>query len=286
LPVAWSEVKNGRVEFEKMGKNIVYLPAYYENDEIVPAGNPFLFNLNGSIEPIVADKRTEEVQLLTKFPVRTYVISWESFMLGGRFQLANAPDLSDSVTVYTVRKLPFYETDIPVRDHKRYRYLFYQFSRSPAAWGDGWVSELGFYGTGKNGKEVKLSGAPIGNPGDYPHLIGKLFDNIQYNVYKPDMGRKERYVGIDLGKGNETVVTKIKFMPFTDDNAVNDRDTYELFYWNQNAWSSLGTSKAGYGVKYVTFGKVPVNALLLLKNTSGGKQQRIFVYQNKRQIFW
>jgi len=180
----------------------------------------------------------------------------------------------------------FYETVIPVRNHKRYRYLIYQFSRTPAAWGDGWISELGFYGLDKNGKEVKLSGAPIGNPGEYPHLIGKLFDSIQYNVFKPDMKKKERYAGIDLGKGNEAVVTKIKFMPLTDDNAVNDRDTYELFYWEENRWSSVGVNKAGSGVKYVTFENVPGNALLLLKNTSGGKQQRIFVYKEGRQIFW
>jgi hypothetical protein len=286
LPVAWAEVKNGKVEFKDMGKNIVYLPAYYENDKIVPAGDPFLFDLNGNIEPIVADKRNEEVRLITKFPVRTYVISWESHMLGGRFQLANAPDLSDTVTVHTVGKLPFYETVIPVRNHRRYRYLIYQFSRSPAAWGDGWISELGFYGSDRNGKEVKLSGTPIGNPGEYPHLIEKLFDSIYFNVYKPDMSRKERFAGIDLGEGNEAAVTKIKFMPLTDDNAVNDRDKYELFYWGRNGWSSLGLSKAVGGVKYVTFENVPANALLLLKNTSGGKQQRIFVYKEGKQVFW
>lgn len=33
-----------------MGKNIVYLPAYFEFGEIIPAGNPFLLDLNGDVE--------------------------------------------------------------------------------------------------------------------------------------------------------------------------------------------------------------------------------------------
>jgi hypothetical protein len=285
VPVAWSGFKNGSTEFKEIGKNIVYLPAYYEDGEIIPAGNPFLFNAKGQVEKIEADQKNETVKLYTKFPFKSYELLWESYMLGNRFQLANKPDLSDSVTVHTITKLPFHETEVSVTVNKKYRYLIYQFGRPKDSWGDGWTSELQFYTLNKNGEEVKLNGTSIGNGGEYPNLAEKLFDGIPYNVYKPDMSLRERYVGLDLGEGNASRVTKVSFIPFTDDNVVRAGDTYELFYWKTDYWESCGISKAN-GVKYVIFEKVPANALLLLKNIKGGIQQRIFTYQNNKQVFW
>lgn len=284
VPVSWSVNNNGRAEFKDLGKNIVYLPAYYQDGEIVPAGDPFLFNLKGQADVIAANGETETVKLFTKSPFKAYELLGESYMLGNRFQLADKADFSDSITLHTVTKLPFHATEVNVKA-KPYRYLIYQFKRPKDAWGDGWTSELQFYSINKNGQEVKLTGTIIGNPGQYPNVAGKLFDGITYNVYKPDMSVKERYVGIDLGENNSYRVTKIKFIPFTDDNVVKDGDTYELFYWKQNSWESLGISKAN-GAKHVDFEDVPVNALLLLKNTGGGIQQRVFTYKNNKQVFW
>lgn len=283
-PVTWSPINNGKVQFRDMGKNIVYLPAYFEDGEIVPAGPPFLFNSEGGIENIVFGRTTETVQLFTKFPVRSYVILWESYMLGNRFQLANKADLSDSVTVHTIDKLPFYETEVTINNSKPFRYLIYQFKRPQDCWGDGWTSEIQFFGSDQNGQEIKLNGTPIGNPGDYPDTLGKLFDGIFYNVYRPDMRRNERFAGIDLGEKNAKKITRIRYMPWTDDNAVKRNETFELFYWN-DAWISLGTSRSE-NHNYVSFRNVPANALLLLKNTAGGVQQRIFTFRNNKQFFW
>jgi hypothetical protein len=205
-------------------------------------------------------------------------------MLGSRFQLANKADLSDSVTVHTIDKLPFYETEVTINNSKPFRYLIYQFKRPQDCWGDGWTSEIQFFGLDQNGQEIKLNGTPIGNPGDYPDTLGKLFDGIFYNVYRPDMRRHERFAGIDLGEKNAKKITRIRYMPWTDDNAVKRNETFELFYWN-DAWISLGTSRSE-NYNYVSFRNVPANALLLLKNTAGGVQQRIFTFRNNKQFFW
>ena len=34
------------------------------------------------------------------------------------------------------------------------------------------------------------------------------------------------------------------------------------------------------------FDNVPDNALLLLHNTTKGKEERIFTYENKKQVWW
>ncbi|MDZ7880133.1 MAG: hypothetical protein U5L45_20820 [Saprospiraceae bacterium] len=59
---------------------------------------------------------------------------------------------------------------------------------------------------------------------------------------------------------------------------------FELFYWN-NKWVSSGSVK-GSNNNQAIFKNVPKNALLLLKNTEGGTENRIFTYVKKSQLFW
>jgi len=57
---------------------------------------------------------------------------------------------------------------------------------------------------------------------------------------------------------------------------------YELFYWN-NKWISLGRKKADKSS--LTY-NVPFNSLFWLRNLDKGKQERIFTYEKKSQIWW
>jgi len=44
---AWAEIENGKAKFTNMGdNNIVYLPCFYENGKVIPAGSPFILNNN------------------------------------------------------------------------------------------------------------------------------------------------------------------------------------------------------------------------------------------------
>jgi len=279
LPVAWATIENGRATFTKMGKNVVYLPAYYYRRELVPAANPFLLTTKGNAEEMTANLNKETVTLYTKFPLRTYVLDYAGMMLGGRFQLANKADLSDTVTVHTIKSMPFYRTSLKIQARGSYRYLIYQFKGLPKAY----VSELEFYGPDKSGKEVKLTGKLIGNPGMYPYLAKNVNDDIWYNLFKA-RADTATYIGIDLGESNTHKITGIKYMPYSDDNAVIAGNYYELWYW-KNAWISMGLKKAS-AASNVVFENIPKGALLLLKHSEGGEQQRVFIYRNGRQEFW
>ncbi len=51
--LAWSPVDSGnRVNFKDMGRDIVYLPAYYRFKKIIPAGVPFILSAEGNIIPL------------------------------------------------------------------------------------------------------------------------------------------------------------------------------------------------------------------------------------------
>ncbi len=278
-PVAWGTINNGFATVKSVGKNIVYLPVAYYNSHFVPLGAPFLLNLKGQVERFVAGGKTETVRLNTKFPLRSHVGFWESFMIGTRFQLANKADFSDSVTVHTIKEHPYYGKEIKVNTPKKYRYLIYQFKKMPIVF----VAELEFYGLNAHGKEVKLTGKLIGNSGMYPYTIDKAIDGDR-ETYFYSQGDKVFYIAIDLGAGNEKRVTRIRFVPRSDDNAVVMGEMFELFYWDRG-WVSLG-KKEGDRNGALTFSAVPRNALLLLKDTKRGKENRIFIYKNSQQQFW
>ena len=83
---------------------------------------------------------------------------------------------------------------------------------------------------------------------------------------------------MDLGK--EVKVDRIVYTPRNRDNYVRPGDVYELFYCERD-WQSAGTIKR-LPIHWC-FGIIPENALLLLRNHTRGKDERIFVYENGEQ---
>lgn len=279
-PIAWAYNKRSTALFKAMGKNIVYLPAYYKDNTLIPAASPFLLDQDGKTKPIGAANSTETIKIYAKFPVRTYVLTNEHAMVGGRFQLSNRADLSDTVTVHTVTKTPFYKTEVKINENKKFRFLIFQFKGIPVTQ----MSELTFYGLNKEGKEIELHGEPIGSKGSLPYETPKLFDGIRANYFKSAKEDPYSFVGIDLGRANATKIARIVYIPHSDDNNVAFNDHYELYYWDKR-WISIGLEAAAED-NTVTFNKVPKNALLLVKDTDGGVEERMFRYKNGQQEFW
>jgi hypothetical protein len=54
--IHWAEIKNNQAVFTDMAREIVYLPAYYHNKEIIPAGNPFILCDDGTRHPLRIEK--------------------------------------------------------------------------------------------------------------------------------------------------------------------------------------------------------------------------------------
>lgn len=90
------------------------------------------------------------------------------------------------------------------------------------------------------------------------------------------------WVGLDLGK--KYPVDRIVYYPRNDDNFIVPGEQYELFYYDKGAWHSLGVKTAD-SVELI-YRDVPQNALFLLRNKVKGKEERIFTYENDRQVWW
>ena len=62
-------------------------------------------------------------------------------------------------------------------------------------------------------------------------------------------------------------------------------ELYELFCCRDGEFVSLG-QRIGDRTHELRYEEVPGNALLLLKNHSKGKDERIFTYEDGRQVWW
>ena len=103
---------------------------------------------------------------------------------------------------------------------------------------------------------------------DYPFILKK---DGQKHLLKPQLTTRE------------TITCTKKYLRDMT-NLIKIGDVYQLFFWDKNGWVSVGTQIAKE--KMITFENVPQNALLLLRDLTRGKQERIFTYTNNQQVFW
>ena len=275
VPVFYGNIRDGKVTFTSMGRDIVYMAAFYEHGQIVPFGEPFLIKGDGTVQTIQRnEKKRTTLKLLRKYPFMGKEDFFNARMSGGRFQGANLPDFSDAKTFYKFEGLTngnWYE--IPVTDEGRYRYLRYIGPMGSHCN----INELEFYGT--DGK--KLSGTIIGTEGDPWASKEKVFDGdilTGFSGVSPD----GHWVGLKLPAPQQ--ISKFKFIPRNDGNGVEIGDEYELVYWKDGNWSLLGTQVATSNV--LTFKNVPSGGLYVLRDKTKGHEQRIFTYEKGEQVWW
>ncbi len=88
-------------------------------------------------------------------------------------------------------------------------------------------------------------------------------------------------IGMDFGFPK--MVESIVFYPQNDDNFVKPGLQYELFYYDLE-WKKIATKiSTGYSL---CFENVPFGALLLLHCNDGGNEERIFTWENGKQVWW
>lgn len=275
VPVFYGNIREGKVTFKSMGRNIVYMAAFYDQGQMVPFGNPFLVKSDGTVEDICSnEQKPTTLKLLRKYPFMGKEDFFNARMSGGRFQGANLPDFSDAVTFYKFEGLTngnWYE--IPVTDTGQYRYLRYIGPMGSHCN----INELEFYGT----DGTKLSGTIIGTEGDPWATKEKVFDGdilTGFSAVSPD----GHWVGLKLSTPKQ--ISKFKFIPRNDGNCVEIGDEYELVYWKDGDWVQLGTQVAQSNV--LTFKNMPSGGLYILRDKTKGVEERIFTYEKGEQVWW
>jgi hypothetical protein len=280
VPIHWGKIAGSNVNFRKMGKGCTYIAMYYHESSFVPASDAFIIDNEGKLKYLLPDTHPLTTTILKrKYPLTEKRKSdTAKRLLGGIFQGANRPDFSDSVLLHKIETncemLPHY-----IKLEKPVNCNYFRYISAPK----GYVSmaEIGVY----NMTGEKLQGTVIGTEGSASSRRGcdrnAAFDG-DVLTYFDAPEHTGCWAGLAFDKKES--ISEIMFLPWNDDNFIQANENYELFYWDRG-WRSLG-GKMGDKTHRLVYENVPQNALLLLKNHTKGKEERIFTYEENEQVWW
>lgn len=271
IPVHYGKVKGNKVEFKSMGRNIVYITAFYEDGKVKPFGEAFIIENDGKIRDLNAnnDKR-HDMYLLRKHPFLKKNDKINMRMSDGKFQGSNTPDFSAANDLHTHQG----ETtgnwyDIKINDTNHYSYLRYIGPKGSYCN----INEFVFYDKGGN----VIEGKAIGTEGEIGMTIEKAFDK---NILTTFQGKSRNGHWVGIKTDTPVQIGKIRYIGRTDGNCIEIGDEYELFYWDNEHWNSLGKKTAQNDT--LRYESCPSEGLYILHNHTKGIEERIFTYDGKQ----
>jgi hypothetical protein len=279
-PIHWAKIKNNKFCFDKMGRRVVYLPVVSESLGEKAFADPILVLSSGKTRQLKPDTTLKQsVRLFRKFPAFEPLFDIAARIVDGKMQSADDSVFSNPHTWHTVSELGIQARQIDlsaVKTNARYwRYLSPKGSFCN-------IAELFFYEKRTN---KLLNGKIIGTPGSYRpdkrYAKEGAFDRDALTFFdapQPD----NCWVGMDFGK--PVNVGRIVYLARNDGNCIEIGDKYELLYWADNKWKSLGRKIADNVM--LDYDNCPTNALFLLHDLTKGREERIFTYENGEQVWW
>lgn len=269
-PICETKSKNGQCKFKNVGIHNVYILMQQGDMDMKPISAPFILNENEKIQMLVPDtSQIEKITLERKYPLFANWYNQWNKMIGGHIEVSTRPDFANAIIIDTISSTPHFFNEIRCNMKNKYRYIRYVSSnkcRTP-------IAEIMIYD--KEGR--KLNGKPIGSSFLEKESLSNVFDG---NLMSVSNTKKTGYwIGLDLLSSQP--IGHIVFYPKNDGNFIEIGETYELFYFFQG-WISLGIQKA---TTHQLVFEAPINSLLYLQNKNKGKEERIFIYKNKEQIW-
>lgn len=283
VPVDYKKPFLNSVKFQNVGTNCVYFPAYYFNNQYTIANNPVYISKKGEPESLSPNiSKLETIKLTRKFYAQQYLFRMNDFaksMFGAKLQASDNKDFKNPYTIFTIDSSYYHFVEKDVKMTKSYQYYRYMSSDT----GIVRIAEVDFVVAGQENmpnknKMFKVFGyAPKDTINHYKAIFENAFDGNIATNFNAIPGS---WVAIDYGK--PVTISKVRFLVRNDLNVVEIGDEYELFYFDFN-WKSLGRIKADKN--YLIYNNVPENALLLLRDLTKGREERIFRYKNGQQIW-
>lgn len=277
IPIQWGKINNGnKVEFNAMGKNCVYLPIVYEMGVVKPAAKPFYINNKAQVVRISHKKNMQTITLRRKYPIkRTLYISSRN-ILGTTILASNSSTFNDSVVQGIIKDDPKFDWDtLQTNCKKKFRYWRIKSSLK----NNSNIAELQFIYCNQNITDTSRISSNLLVTSR--NKANNLFDNNKLSFVELRRNMNE-WISIDFGK--PVAVDYFRFLPRNDDNAITPGDSYELMMWGETGWKSL--IKCIAKADKLQFKNVPSGGLYLLRNHTKGKEERIFTYENGKQVWW
>lgn len=282
IPVDRS-AENGKAVFNNVAGGVVACAGLWKDRRFIPLIEPFeIIKENGGVRYIKVGPEMKKMTVFSKFPLGERSGDIVGRVVGGVIEGADNPRFQYADTIFIISDFPKRKVNVATLPEAKGEYRYYRYSGPEGSHCN--IAEVALFGNTTD--TMPLTGHVFGTPetvgNDMSHNYEKVWDgdlDTSFDYPEPSGG----WSAIDFGK--PCTIRKVMYAPRNRDNYVRKGDLYELFYFADKKWKSLGKKTAeGDSLAY----RVPERALYYLKNHSRGKDERIFEYdfEKMEQHFW
>lgn len=275
--VQWGKITGKECMFKGMGRDIVYLPVYYTDGQVIPAASPFYVEPSGRIKELVKTNKTVSVSARS-------VDSQVSIP-----DMMNACRYISNGYIMGIRDFPGKEIDtlyrIPVNVDLWYNAVCqdtakaYRTVRLQVPGEEFRLCEIAFY-VQEAGKERRIFPESVESalvPSDSSNQITRIVDGISSTGFRGKISDSSQKAFVDFNLGDMYRLSRIVYVPYSNSYIYPDSE-YELFYWD-GEWKSVGVKKLKN--EGISFDNVPHGCLYMIWNKKDKLQyQRIFMYED------
>lgn len=264
--------------FRDVGNEIIYVAEITNSDE-QKIKYPFFLNTINEKMFLVPDYNKKVNAVITrKYPpsnVRNngWKESWVESIASSRIMGANKEDLSDALELYKLDNFNTYNPImVDIQNDRLFKYYFLE-----GGIDDDRIHVAEFYPVSMDGSKLHPK---------YQISAENTMD-LNQNFVSDDNSLTfldSNFLRIVLNFDKPEKVRYFKIQARNDDNNVKPNDEYELLYWKNNGWKSLGRKVANDTVLY--YNKIPSNAIYWLKNHTRGKEEHVFLLDSLGRQYW
>ena len=270
-PIAIGEYKKTSAMFQDMGRDLVYLPVFFNGRAMTPLNYPFDLTNRGTMEQLIPDVSTlQTLHLTRKYPysmaLYQYYLRTESIDVVA----SNNPDFNNADIIMSLSSPNYQVINKETASNNSYRYWkfvpsrFFSFMQATLD-----IAELAFF----DSQNQRIKG--VVSPAYEACFDDDPLTNISIKNHK-------EHIVVDFAQ--PVTISRIACVPRGDGNGIYPDNVYELFYYGESGWVSLGRKVAdNYHIEY---DNVPTGALYWLRNHTTGVEERIFTYENGSVRFW
>lgn len=279
-PVGKAErLDDSHIDIGPMIHDNVVIVAAYKDGTVIPRSNPFLVCKGRMPIKLVPDKiRSQRVCLYRKYGLNSRWINRWGDLIGTIIETSNVKDFSRDVScLYEVKNMPVEKINILFENYQLKRYLRFL----PAKGKYPVPAEIDLID--KNNKMIQKNDYQLYAVGK--DLVGDTIPLHWLRDRDPTTTFYKQFpywIGIDI-KRCKKMTKGLQVQLWNDCNRVAKGHNYELFYFDYD-WHSLGQQRAV--CDSLSYTNVPQNALLLLRDYTKGKEERVFIYKNGKQFWW
>jgi hypothetical protein len=285
VPVHWGKIKDRVMQFEDMGKEIVYMAAFYLDNRLIPVSFPFSLCPQGEIKYLTSSKEVQDITLQT-FGHYINITEREAALrpMNG-VSIKATEELSGNSSLIALGSIDL-ATDIS--DNKKIfpqevnaRYIIFDLPTDTIA-----LSEIIIYT--REGTDMQ----PIQNI----RVITEL--NPLYEYETPDMMfdnlSGKGFIGLCKEKNTKRVIfdlgahypiAALNYIPYIH-SLIKPGNTYKLYYWD-GGWQ-LGGEQEGSS-KTITFRDIPKGTIYRVEAEVSQQErhiERIFTCENGKVTWW